>query len=50
MPRERILLAVLVDLDPLPGAFHTEEQARDAVEGILLSSIGHYDPVVLVQE
>lgn len=47
MPRERIKIEIAVDLDPIPGAFHTKESAEDAVLAILLSRIPHYDPVVL---
>lgn len=43
---QRIALMVLVDLDPVPGMFHTREQAKEAVESILLSRVGHYNPVV----
>lgn len=48
MPRERVLLEVLVDLDPVPGTFHTPESARDAVQAILLNSVPHYTPVVII--
>ena len=44
------MLNVMVDLDPIPGAMHTPEGARAIVEAILLSRIGHYDPVVVVSE
>ena len=50
MARERVMLNVMVDLDPIPGAMHTPEGARAIVEAILLSRIGHYDPVVVVSE
>lgn len=50
MPRERIQLTVLVDLDPFPGTFHTKESAAQTVEAVLLSSIGHYHPIVLMDE
>lgn len=50
MDRKRIKLEVLIDLDPIPGTFHTEESARKQVEAILLSSVGHYNPIVLPPE
>lgn len=48
MSRERILLEVIVDLDPMPGTFHTEASVVECLQALLLSSIGHYNPVVLV--
>lgn len=50
MDRERIMLSVMVDLDPVPGTFHTPESARDSVQAILLSSIPHYEPIVVTNE
>lgn len=50
MQRERIMLEVMVDLDPTPGTFHTKESAEESVQAILLDSIGHYNPVVLIKE
>jgi len=46
--RERIMLQVMVDLDPVPGAMHTPDGARAIVEAILMSRIPHYTPVVVV--
>lgn len=48
--RERIMLHIMVDLDPVPGAFHTEESARDCIEAMLLERIPHYTPVVVLSE
>lgn len=48
MKRERILLNVMVDLDPIPGAFHTADSAEDNIQALLLSSIPHYNPVVVL--
>ena len=48
--RERTMMYVMVDLDPFPGAFHTPESARDAVQAILLDRIGHYTPVVILEQ
>lgn len=47
---ERIMLHVMVNLDPVPGTFHTPESAREMIEGILISRIPHYDPVVVRSE
>lgn len=45
--RKRIILEVIVDLDPMPGTFNTVESALSSIQAILLSSIGHYNPVVI---
>lgn len=45
---QRIMLEVMVDLDAMPGAFHTPESAKEHVQAILLSRIPHYDPIVLI--
>lgn len=42
--RERVAIIVLVDLDPIPGAFHTMESAVNNVRGILEDRIPHYNP------
>lgn len=47
MERDRIEICIAVDLDPLPGGFHTREQAEEAVLVMLLRRIGHYNPVIL---
>lgn len=44
--KQRIALLVYVDLDPIPGAFHTERSARDQVAGILDHMVGLYNPIV----
>lgn len=46
MPKQ-IELKVLVNLDPMPGAFSDEESARYFVQHILMQSIPHYNPMVL---
>lgn len=46
MARVRIKLEITVDLDPVPGAFHTEESARKIIAQILNDRIGHYNPLV----
>ena len=48
MERERIMLEVWVDLDPIPGAFHTKEKAELAIQYILNDRIPHYNPTVKV--
>lgn len=45
-----ITLTVEVRLDPIPGAMHTEQSARDIVQNILDHSIGHYNPIVKISE
>lgn len=47
---DRISLTILVNLDPIPGAMHTPEQARDSIQAMLLSRIPHYEPIVLLDE
>jgi len=46
--KNRILLKVYVDLDPVPGAFHTKESARAIIGQILAERIPHYNPRVSV--
>jgi hypothetical protein len=48
MERTRIKLEVYVDLDLVPGAFHTKESAQHHVRNILNSAIPHYYPVVSI--
>ena len=43
---ERIMLEVYVDLDPIPGEFHSKENARMVVQQILRERIPHYHPNV----
>lgn len=47
MAQNRVKLEILVDLDDMPGAFHTKESAALHVEAMLLSRIPHYNPIVL---
>lgn len=44
---ERILVKIAVDLDPVPGAFSTEELAKKVIQEMLLMRIPFYNPVVL---
>lgn len=48
MERIRIKLEVEVDLDPLPGTFHTAESAREVVFSYLTYVIPHYHPEVKI--
>ena len=41
---DRVALLVWVDLDSVPGAFHTHESAQANVQAILERSIPHYKP------
>lgn len=50
MTRQRIKLEVYVDLDPVPGTFHTKESAQNVVRSILAEMIGHYNPIVSIDE
>lgn len=49
MPR-RALLTVLIDLDPVPGTMHTGDSAKDAVQSALHNQLGHYNPVVVLED
>lgn len=49
MKKTRIKLAVYVDLDPVPGAFHSAESARNAVAHQLMDAIPHYNPMVSIE-
>jgi hypothetical protein len=47
MPQgRRIALTVYVNLDPVPGTFHTEESARETVQRILDQTVPSYFPGV----
>ena len=46
--RKRIKLSVYVDLDPLPGAQHTAEDAQAYIGQLLNTMIPHYNPKVNV--
>jgi len=41
-----LTLIVTVNLDPVPGTFHTQESAQEGVQAILTSMIPHYKPDV----
>lgn len=44
--RKRVKLEVEIDLDPVPGEFHTDKSARDAIRIVLYHRFGHYNPTV----
>lgn len=46
MKRQRIMVPVWVDLDPVPGTFHTVASARQTVIRIVNDSIPHYHPAL----
>lgn len=46
MESKRVYVIVSVDLDPIPGAFHTVEDAEMRIYGLLERSIPHYNPKV----
>ena len=50
MERKRIKLVVEVDLDPVPGAFHTKEDACFRIQQLLMNAIPHYDPATELPE
>ena len=49
MPK-RICLRVTVDVDMTPGTFSTPESVVRGMQSMLLSRIGHYNPVVQFME
>jgi hypothetical protein len=46
----RVILEVSVNLDPVPGAFHTAASAASSVHLILHDRIGQYHPTVTIKE
>lgn len=46
MERQTVNVMITVDLDPLPGAMHTGEDAAKRVEQILKDRFPHYNPRV----
>lgn len=46
MPRRKTVLVIQVDLDSVPGAFHTPESAKKNIQAILDNAIPHYEPRV----
>jgi len=46
----RTILIVAIDNDIIPGVMHTAESAKETVQSVLDEMVGHYNPVVLLQE
>lgn len=46
MNRQRATFTVEIDLDMVPGAFHTAEDTEKRLQSLLLSDVPHYNPVV----
>jgi hypothetical protein len=44
--RMRACFAVFVNLDPVPGVFHTQESAQNVIRGLFTGRIAHYNPMV----
>lgn len=44
--RKTVTLIVKVELDDVPGTFHTPESAERVVQQILENAIPHYNPEV----
>lgn len=49
MTDNRTTFEISVDLDAVPGTFHTVESARDVIESILKQTISHYNPAVTIK-
>lgn len=49
MDRTRIDLTLNVDLDPVPGAFHTPESAQEIIQAVLTAAMSQYNPVVYLR-
>lgn len=50
MERKSVTLVVTVELDGVPGTFHTPESAQENVQAMLNSMIPHYHPTVEIQK
>jgi hypothetical protein len=46
MARQTVSLIVTVELDDVPGEFHTPESAERVIQIILENAIPHYNPEV----
>lgn len=44
----RVPIVVYLDLDPVPGSFHTQESCRSHIEDALKQVIPHYKPKAYV--
>lgn len=43
---KRVCFIINVDLDPIPGVFHTQESAQDLLQWIFTENISHYSPII----
>ena len=50
MKGRRITLTVEVNLDPVPGAFHTAEDMTERLQAMLTHAFPWYDPKVTLTE
>lgn len=44
--RKRVCFVINVDLDPVPGAFHTQESAQNILRNVFVINFSHYNPIV----
>lgn len=44
-----VTLDVTINLDPIPGAFHTPADVQQRIERILVEMIPHYKPTVSIR-
>lgn len=44
-----VTLEVTINLDPVPGSFHTVESAQEQVQAMLNSMVPHYKPTVAIK-
>jgi len=50
MDREKVTLIVELELDPIPGAFHTPESAQRIIQNALDQFVSAYKPQVQIQK
>jgi hypothetical protein len=46
MEKKTAVLTVTVELDPVPGTFHTLESAGEQLAALLMQTVPHYHPKV----
>ncbi len=46
MKKERVKFLVVMDLDPVPGMFHTWDSCEQFLRQTLKNSVPHYNPKV----
>lgn len=44
--KHRVAFVVYVDLDPMPGTFHSKESAQNVLRNIIHQRISHYNPTI----